>query len=171
MKLLKKFINMPCFCIFMKIREWVLLVGGMSFVMLVIFLSLLLGDEFQVKECGCPKVVSHNFILLFITLAIIFVGALLYYLFSLKIEKKEKVITKNIEVLNSILDRDENDVLDLLVKNNGAMPQAKLSMKYDKIKAHRIIKKLQEKNIIDIKKDGKTNTIMLNKELKGELVK
>ena len=155
----------------MKSREWVLLAGSLSFVTLVVFLSLLLADRFQVRGCGCPKVVSHNFIWLFILLAIIFVGALLFYLFSLKIEKKEKVISKNLEVLSSILDQDENDVLDLIVKHNGEMPQSMISKKYDKIKAHRILKKLQEKNIIDLKKEGKNNKVILKKELKEELVK
>jgi uncharacterized membrane protein len=155
----------------MKARDIILIIGGASFIALVISLSLLLADRFQVRGCGCPKVVSHNFIWLFIILAIIFVAALFYYLFSLKIEKKEKVISQNIEVLSSILDNDENNVLDLLVKNKGKISQAKISKKYDKIKAHRIIKKLQEKNIIDIEKEGKTNTIILKKELKEVLVK
>ena len=75
------------------------------------------------------------------------------------------------EVLSSILDKDENKVLDILINNKGEMPQAELSKKYDKIKAHRILKKLKEKNIIDIKKDGKNNIIILKQELRGELVK
>jgi len=155
----------------MKLREWALIVGGLSFIILVISLILLLANRFQVRGCGCPRVVSHDFIWLFIILAIIFVGASLYYLFSLKIEKKEKIITKNMEVLSTILDYDENKVLDMLVKNNGEMPQAEFSIKYDKIKAHRILKRLQEKNIVDIKKEGKTNKIILKKELKEVLVK
>ena len=155
----------------MKLREGVLITGGIAFVTLVIFLSLLLADRFQVRGCGCPKVISHNFVWLFIILAIIFVASLFYYLFSMKLEKKEKVITKNIEVLNSILDEDENKVIDILVQNEGEILQSEISKKYDKIKAHRILKKLQEKNIINIKKDGKTNKITLKKELKEGLIK
>ncbi|MCC7574069.1 hypothetical protein KO361_00555 [Candidatus Woesearchaeota archaeon] len=155
----------------MRVRDFILIIGGASFLTLIISLSLLLADRFQVRGCGCPKVVSHNFIWLFIVLAILFVSSLLYYLFSLKIEKKEKVITKNMEVLSSILDKDENKFLDLIIKNKGKMEQAELSKKYDKIKTHRILKKLQEKNIIDIKKEGKTNKIILKKELREELVK
>ena len=155
----------------MRVRDFILIIGGASFLTLIISLSLLLADRFQVRGCGCPKVVSHNFIWLFIVLAILFVSSLLYYLFSLKIEKKEKVITKNMEVLSSILDKDENKFLDLIIKNKGKMEQAELSKKYDKIKTHIILKKLQEKNIIDIKKEGKTNKIILKKELREELVK
>lgn len=155
----------------MKWREGALIIGGLSFLTLIISLSLLLADRFQVRGCGCPKVVSHNFIWLFIGLATIFVASLFYFLFSLKIEQKEKVISKNMEVLNSILDDDENKALDMLVKNRGEMPQATLSKTHGKIKAHRLLKKLEEKNIIDIKKKGKTNKVILKKELREELVK
>lgn len=147
------------------------MIGGISFLTLIILLSLLLGDKFKIQSCGCPRVVSHNFILLFIALATIFVGCLFYYLFSLKIERKERIISKNMEILNSILDRDEKNVFNLIIRNKGEIEQSLLSKKYDKIKAHRILKKLKEKNIIDINKEGKINKVVLKKELKEELVK
>lgn len=152
----------------MKKRDYILIIGSLSFLTLVIFLSLLLADKFQVKSCGCPKMVSHNFILLFIVLAIIFVSSLLYYLFSLKIDEKEKIIVKNIEILNSILDSDEKKVLNK-ISRTGEIEQKEISEMFDKIKAHRVIKKLHEKGIIEIEKTGKTNRIKLNKELKKEL--
>lgn len=155
----------------MKKRDIFLVIGSISFLVLIITLSLLLADRFQVRGCGCPKVVSHNFIWLFIFLAIIFVSSLLYYLFSIKIDEKEKVIKKNMEVLYSILDEDEKDALAKIIKRKGKIEQSELSEKYGKIKTHRILKKLQEKKIINIKKTGKTNKIELNKELKQELVK
>ena len=155
----------------MKKNEFILILGGISFLALVISLSLLLADKFQVSSCGCPKVVSQDFIWLFILLAVIFVGCLLYYLFSLKIERKEQIIAKNMEFLYSILDEDEKKVLEAIVKNKGEMEQSELSKKYDKIKAHRIIKKLEEKGIVNVVKEGKTNKIKLKQEIKEELVK
>lgn len=152
----------------MKKRDFILIIGSLSFLILIIFLSLLLADKFQVKTCGCPKMVSHNFIWIFIILATIFVSSLLYYLFSLKIDEKEKIITKNIEILNSILDDEEKKVLDKISKT-GELEQKEISEMFDKIKAHRVIKKLHEKGIIEIKKNGKTNKIKLNKELRKEL--
>lgn len=153
----------------MRKREIILIIGGFSFLILIVLLSLLLADKFQVKSCGCPRVVSHNFIWLFIFLAVIFVSSLIYYLFSLKIDAKEKIIGKNIEILYSILDKDEKEVLNFLVKNKGEVKQSEISKNYDKIKAHRIIKKLQEKRIIDVIRDGKTNKIKLKEELIQEL--
>jgi len=155
----------------MKRREFILVVGGISFLTLVISLSLLLADRFQVKSCGCPKMVSQNFIWLFIFLAVIFVGSLLYYLFSLKMDEKERCICKNLEILHSILDKEEKEVIDRLVRNNGELEQSEISKDYDKIKAHRIIKKLEEKGMIDVIKNGKTNKIKLKNELRKEFLK
>jgi len=155
----------------MKKRDIILVIGGISFLILIIFLSLLLTGKFQMKNCPCPGVVSYNFIWVFIFLAVLFVGSLFYYLFSLKIDEKKKTIEKNIEVLYSILDKDEKNVLNKLINNQGKIEQSKISKDYDKIRAHRIIKKLKDKKIIDIIKKGKTNKIELKKELKRELVK
>lgn len=155
----------------MKKRDIILIIGALSFITFIVCLSLLLGNHLEVKTCGCPQMISRNFILLFIVLSSIFVGSLLYYLFSLKIEEKDKCLCKNIEILNSILDKDEKKVLDKISLNGGEIKQIVISEMYDKIKAHRILKKLEDKRIITFVKSGKTNTIKLNEELKNELIK
>jgi uncharacterized membrane protein len=154
----------------MRKKDIFLIVGGLSFLTLIIFLSLLLGNHLEEKTCGCPKMISQNFIWLFITLAAIFVGSIIYFLFSMKIEEKDRCLLKNKEILNSILDKDEKKVLEKLATNKGEIEQIKISEMYDKIKAHRILKKLEEKRIIEIVKKGKTNTIKLNDDLKKELI-
>ncbi len=155
----------------MKKREIVLSIGALAFILLVVFLSLLLGDRFQIKSCGCPNMVSQNFIIIFIMLAIIFVACLLYYLFSLRINAKEDIINKNIDIIYRILDTDEKKVLDTIIKNKGKISQSEISKTFGKIKSHRILKKLIDKRIVDVEKKGKNNTITLKKELKEELVK
>lgn len=155
----------------MKKRIISLVISSISFILLVIFLSLLLGEHFQVRSCGCPQMVSQNFIILFIALSFIFIGGLVYFLLSLQIEKKENIINKNMEVLYSILDKDEQNLLDFLIKNKGEINQNDLAKKIGKLKAHRIIKKLEKKKIINIIKQGKNNLIKLKNELKQELIK
>ena len=154
----------------MKSRDIVLGIGALAFIALIISLTLLVGNQLKPQSCGCPKVISQNFLWLFIVLAIIFVACLLYYLFSLKTDTQKAIINKNIEILYNILDKDEKSVLESIIKNNGEISQSEISQKFDKLRAHRIIKKLLEKKIIDIKRDGKTNKIILKKELKEELL-
>ncbi len=84
-----------------------LIVSGISFILLIIFLSLLLGEHLQIKSCGCPQMVSQNFILLFIGLSIIFIGGLVYYLLSIQIERKNKKVKFNVNTILQFLDKDE----------------------------------------------------------------
>lgn len=151
-------------------KEVILLIGCFSFIIFVILLNLLLADQFEVTSCTCPKMVSHNFMWIFVTLSVIFIGCLLYYLFTSKIENKNKVIKQNFKILYSILDVQEKEILNKLIEKNGEIEQSELSEVYGKIKAHRLIKKLEEKNIINVKKQGKNNLIELKKELREELV-
>jgi len=154
----------------MKKRDYVLIIGCLAFISLIIALSLLLGEKFEVKSCGCPNMVSQNFIILFIILAVVFVMSLLYYLFSLRLDVKKKIIDKNIKLLFSILDKEEQEVLKLAIKSDGVLSQNIISNKYGKAKASRVVKKLVDKKIISIEKIGRRNDIILNKELREELL-
>jgi hypothetical protein len=151
-------------------KEIALLIGCFSFIVFVILLNLLLANQFEVAACSCPKMVSHNFVWLFVGLSIIYIGCLLYYLFTSKIEDKNKVIKQNFKILYSILDVQEKELLNKLIENDGNVEQSELSEVYGKIKAHRLIKKLEEKNIVNVIKRGKTNQVELKKELKEELI-
>ena len=153
----------------MKKRDYVLVVGCLAFIFLIISLSLLLGEKFEVKSCGCPNMVSQNFIILFIVLAVVFVMSLLYYLFSLRLDAKKKIIDRNIKLFFSILDKEEQEILQLAIKLDGVLSQNIISNKYGKAKASRIVKKLVDKKIISIEKKGRKNDIILNKELMEEL--
>lgn len=156
----------------MKKRDIILMIGAISFIVLVVCLALLLEDKFGIdkKVCGCPKVISQNFVWIFIILAVVFAACLLYYLFSLKIDSQKIIMNKNIEILFSILDEDEKKVIKKLIDNNGEMMQSEISESIGKLKSHRVIKKLIEKKIVDAEKGGKTNTIKLKDELLKELV-
>ena len=154
----------------MKSRDIILIIGALAFILLIVSLTMLIGNQLKPQTCGCPKVISQNFVWLFTILAIIFVGALVYYLLSLRIDAQKRMISKNIEILYTILDEDERKVLKKLISKKGEINQSDLLENFDKIRAHRTIKKLEEKKIVDIQKNGKTNKIKLNEELMQELL-
>src|SRR6056297_2122043 len=107
MKLREKFKKEFLLIKFMKKSNIIaLIVSGISFILLIVFLSLLLGEHLQVKSCGCPQMVSQNFVFLFIVLSIIFVGGLIYYLLSIKIEKKDQKVKFNVNTIMQFLDND-----------------------------------------------------------------
>ncbi len=155
----------------MKTKDAILILGAIAFLALVFSLSLLLGNHMKPQACGCPKVISHNFLWLFVFLAVVFVGSLLFYLFSGKIDSQEKLIDKNIEILYSILDSEEKGMLNDLIKSKGESEQNTFAKKYGKTKAHRILKRLIDKKIVEKINDGRTNIIKLNKFLKKELIR
>ena len=136
-----------------------LIISSISFILLIIFLSLLLGEHFQVESCGCPKMISQNFIFLFIFLSIIFIWGLIYYLLSLKLEKKEKKVRFNVKTIMKFLDKDEKMVLNQIKKEE--ILQSSIQG-LSKLRKHRAIKKLQEKEILKIKKIKNQNKIKLN---------
>lgn len=154
----------------MRTRDIMLVISGLSFLTLIISIGLLIANKLQITSCGCPKMISQNFVYLFIILSVIFVAGLFYYLFSLRIDNQKQMINKNMEILYKILDEDEKAVLKKLISHQGEMQQSQVSEMFDKLKAHRTIKKLIDKGIVDVAKDGKTNKIILKKELKEELV-
>lgn len=146
-----------------------LVVSAISFLALIIFLSLLLADKFHIDSCGCPKVVSRNFIYLFIGLASLFIASLFYYLLSFKIDSQKKIINKNMDLLYSLLDSNEKKIFDIIVKSNGCVYQRDLNKTFGKLKSYRIIQKLKDKNIIIIVKENNINRIELKKGLRDAL--
>jgi len=137
-----------------------LIVSSISFILLIIFLSLLLGEHFQTENCGCPKMVSQNFIILFIVLSVIFIGGLIYYLLTLKLEEKDKKVKFNVKTIMKFLDSDDKKILNQIKK--GEILQSKIKG-LSKLRKHRAIKKLQEKEILKIEKIKNKNKIKINK--------
>ena len=152
-------------------KEIVLFIGGISFIALIFSLSMLLAEKFKVPSCGCPRMISQNFVFLFIFLSIVFVGSMVYFLLSLKLDNQNKIIEKNIGLVHRCLDDLENAVLKEIVKNSGELKQKDLNKKFGKVKAHRGLKKLKEKGMIDINKKGNRNMINLKEEFRRELLK
>jgi uncharacterized membrane protein len=144
-------------------QKVILIISGLSFIALITLLSLVLKDQFGVKDCGCPRVVSQNFIFIFVFLSIVFIGGIVYYLLSLQIKQRDRALEFNLETIMKFLDGDEKEVLNQIKKNNGKMLQSNIS-KISRLRAHRAIKKLSEKNIILLEKIGRENKLEINKK-------
>ncbi|MEM4638074.1 MAG: hypothetical protein QXK76_03590 [Candidatus Woesearchaeota archaeon] len=95
------------------------------------------------------------------------VGATIYHIMSSDIEKKEKTIQKNNQIILKLLTGEERNVVNTLVEQGGKVRQYELSHlpNLNKVKTHRIILKLEQKGIIEKQRLGKINNIVLDKEL------
>ncbi|NCP72107.1 hypothetical protein GW835_01795 [archaeon] len=141
------------------------IISIISFISIIIFFIFLEKDYLSGKDCTCSNVISQNTFFIFILLIIIFSISLFYYLHSLSLTKKNKIIFSNQNTIYSILSFEEKSFLSYIIEKNGRIEQLVLAKKYGKIKAHRLIKKLKEKNIVLVKKENNKNIIFLNKEL------
>jgi uncharacterized membrane protein len=96
-----------------------------------------------------------------------FIGSIVYYIMTKKINKQNKFYKHNTRILLTLLPRDENKIIQALLKNKGTMQQYELTYlpNLNKVKAHRILKDLEQKEIILKQKFGKVNKITLNRDL------
>jgi len=95
------------------------------------------------------------------------IGATLYYIFSRDVEKKEKIIKHNSDVILKLLNPDEKKVIKKLIENQGRIQQVEITYMegYTKVKAHRVIEGLVKKDIVTKEAMGKVRLIKLDKDL------
>ena len=77
--------------------------------------------------------------------------------------KTKKIIEKKKKIDISNLDKDEKKVIELLEKENGGMFQADLKEKMEigKVKLTRLLDKLEAKQLIERKRRGMNNIVVL----------
>ncbi|MBR9699323.1 MarR family transcriptional regulator [Candidatus Woesearchaeota archaeon] len=137
-------------------------------ILLIVMLSLIKADidtrdTFLCQSIGsegmaqCPAHTSNTswFILISFTIAILILGSGLYLIFMPKnIPKKAKP---------SRLDHEEKRIYDLLKASQGSLYQSDLIKEtgWTKVKMTRILDRLEQKGIIDRKRRGMTNIVVL----------
>ena len=96
-------------------------------------------------------------------------GLVVYSILNATIERQEKVVRTNMGIINKFLSQDEREILGLLVSKEGMTTQSEIAKLpgMSRLKAHRIVKKLEGRGIIHVEKYGKINMVRLVDELKG----
>lgn len=140
--------------------------------------------EFPTPPFPMPIPIEHRIWLspLVLIIAIIPIS---YYFISKKMEKNMKVVlnlinknkthTKNDSpgidnkhAILKLLNFNERKVIERLIERKGEILQSEIShiSGMDKLKAHRAIRNLKLKGVIEIEGHGKTNRIILSKDIK-----
>jgi uncharacterized membrane protein len=109
----------------------------------------------------------------FIGLIGIIVGIAVYYIMSDKIQEKNKTLYKNTDIILKLLSKAQRKIISKLLDNNGKIRQYELVnlSEFNKVKIHRILRQLEDENIIKKEKIGKVNNIILDKEIYNILKK
>jgi len=95
-------------------------------------------------------------------------GLVVYSILNATIEKQEKAAKTNIGIIMKFLGEDERNILDLLSSKGGMTTQSEISRLpgMSRLKAHRAVRKLEDRGIVHVEKNGKINMIRLVDELK-----
>jgi len=149
-----------------------LVIGVAALLIIIIFLFQTALKDIIVASCGaehstvCPMnetVNQQTYLALGIVGLLIVIGLVLIFT-----KPKEKIIIKKVKEKKKKLDlkgldKDEKKVVDLLLKENNVMFQATLKEKLDvgKVKLTRLLDKLEAKQLIERKRRGMNNLVVL----------
>ncbi len=149
-----------------------MILGIAVLLVVIIFLFQTALKEIVIAGCGaehaitCPMNITINqqtyLALAIVGILVVVAGVLIFT------KPKEKIIVKRIKEKKkkldlSKLDRDEKRVINLLMKENGAMFQKTLMEKLEigKVKMTRLLDKLEAKQVIERKRRGMNNIVVL----------
>lgn len=108
----------------------------------------------------------------FLIIISIVVGAGTYAFMSERIKRKVLSLKRTTELILKFLNENERKVVQKLIENNGKALQAEITRlpEMSKLRTHRAVKRLLAKNIIEVKKLGKTNVIRFPKDIEEGLL-
>lgn len=94
-------------------------------------------------------------------------GMIVFWAMSEKVSKTEKHLVNNTELVLKMLPSTHRKLIQTLLENKGSVRQYELIQltKLNKLKVHRILRDLENDNIIKKEKIGKVNNVVLNKEI------
>ena len=95
------------------------------------------------------------------------VGIITYYILVGKIKQKDETIKDTGKLLLNLLNPEEKEIIEHLIKNNGISNQYELNhlKGMTRLKVHRILEKLEEKQIISRTRIGKINKINMTENV------
>ncbi len=132
------------------------------FILLVALSSFYVQTQVEAGNAFGCMIPIYLFIPLLASIGL-FIGTLVYYLLSPRF-----VVKPDKDLLLKLFDSDQRKVIGVLLSNEGSALQSKIVRKTDlsKVKVFRVLRKLKRKGFVDKQPYGKTNKIILKKELK-----
>ncbi len=97
-------------------------------------------------------------------------GVLVYSLMGQTIERQKMVVKTNTDIIFKFLGKEDREVLKLLFAKGGMTTQGEIAKvnNMSRLRAHRAVKKLEERGIVHVEKHGKINMVRLVDELRQQ---
>ncbi|MFH1750200.1 MAG: hypothetical protein ABH863_00825 [Candidatus Micrarchaeota archaeon] len=152
---------------------------SLALISALIFLTFVMVFTYQLPPKGSifdplfEALINHHVELMALmgTFGVI-VGASVYYLMSDRVEKKGMEAKAVKDILLKFLGKDDKMVVNELLNRSGRIYQAEIARlpNMTRLKAHRIVAKLEHMGVVNVKPMGKMRSIELKEELKTALI-
>jgi len=138
-------------------------------VTVLVFVYALASEGQQVPDFLLPFMVYHIQFMVVMGFFGLFSGVVVYSILNATLEKQKKIVQTNTDIIMKFLSGEDREVLRLLIQKEGMTTQSEIAKLpgMTRLKAHRIVRKLEGRGIIHVEKYGKINMIRLVDELKG----
>lgn len=96
-------------------------------------------------------------------------GLIVYNILNSAIEGRRKIVKANIGIIMKFLGKDDREMISLLLSKDGMTTQSEISHLpgMSRLRAHRAVKKLEDRGIVHVEKHGKINMVRLVDELRS----
>lgn len=121
----------------------------------------------HVPSIFAPVVEYHLQLMILMAMTGISSGFVVYGILNAKIEKQEKALKTNLNIILKFLTHDERLIVELMNDNQGQATQSQIGHlpNMTRLRAHRAVKKLEERGIVIVLKEGKLNILKLSDDL------
>ncbi len=140
-----------------------------GFVFVTTFLALSLQSNLPPELCSCSPWAWLPYLIPLLSSLGLFVGGVVFYFTESWVEHRASQIEAQalITQLLSCLPEEEAEVVSFLTKGPATQAEIGRKLGLGKVKAHRIIKRLEERGVVKVKKAGKTNQVFLTGQLES----
>lgn len=152
-----------------KMAIGILVVSTFIFLVTVlIFVYALSSKGEAVPEIFQPFLEYHIQFMGIMGLFGVFSGLVTYSVLNSTLETQKRVVKANIDIIMKFLSPQDREIVALLLQKDGLTTQSEISKLpgMSRLKAHRIIKKLEDSRIVHVQKYGKINMIRIVDELR-----
>jgi uncharacterized membrane protein len=134
----------------------------------LVFVYAISSQGMEVPELLRPFMVYHAHFMVVMGFFGVLSGLIVYSLLNATIEKQKQAVKTNMGIIMKFLSPEDRDVVLLLLEKGGMTTQSEIARLpgMSRLKAHRVVKKLEERGIIHVEKYGKINMIRVVDELK-----
>ena len=138
-------------------------------VTVLVFVYALSSEGLEVPPLFKPFLEHHIHFMVIMGLFGVLSGLIMYSILSSTLEKQRKLVKSNVNIIMKFLGKDEREIISKLLEKDGMTTQSEIAklQGMSRLKAHRIVKKLESRGIVRVDKHGKINMIRIVDELKA----